>query len=82
MHLAQQTAEAAAWPFQLLYFLLFFGPWVVALVHAIKHSEAEFRQVGSSKTLWIVLLVVAGLFAAVPYLFTVRRRLNVLRVPA
>lgn len=79
MHLTQQTDDVAAWPFQLLYALLIFGPWIYALVHVVRHDEAEFRQVGSSKTLWIVLLILATIFAAVPYLLTVHRRLNRLR---
>lgn len=79
MDLAQQTSDAAAWPFQVVYMLLFFGPWLYALVHAIKHGESEFKQVDSSKTLWIVLLIMTTIFAAVPYLFTVHRRLNRLR---
>lgn len=78
--LTQQVQDAAPWPFQVAWLLLFFGPWIYALVHAIKRSEEQFRAVASSKTLWIILLVVATTFAAVPYIFTVRRRLN--RLPA
>lgn len=80
--LAQQGPDPAPWPFQVAWAALIFGSWIWALVHAIKHSEAEFKQVRSSKTLWIILLIMATVFAAVPYLLTVRRRLNRLAVSA
>lgn len=73
---AVEQAERAPWPFQLAWILLVFGTWAVALRDTIKHSEQEFRAVGSSKSKWVALLLLFGPFAAVPYLVTLRRRLR------
>jgi hypothetical protein len=73
------TPERAPWPFQVAWLLLFVVPWVLALRHAAKHTEAEFTAVGASKTGWLLGLAFATIFAAVPYLFTVKRRLDAQR---
>lgn len=78
MYLSVYAAEQAdaPWPLQLAWLLLLFVPWTVALRDTIKRSEAEFRAVGSSKTMWLLLLISLSLFAAPVYLITVRPRLK------
>ena len=83
MHVyAVEQAQRAPWPFQWAWVLLLLVPWVIALRDAIRHSEADFRAVGSSKTQWMALLLTVGSFVAVPYLFTVHRRFKRLTSPA
>lgn len=76
LHVYAAEQADARWLFQLAWLLLLFVPWIVALRDTIKHSEAEFRAVGSSKTMWLVLLISFSLFAAPAYLISVRPRFN------
>jgi hypothetical protein len=51
----------------------------VTLVSIASYSGQEFREVRSSKTLWIMLVITFGWLSPFFYFATVRRRLGRLR---
>ena len=52
--------------------VLLLGTWIYALVDIVFTPTENFKKVGKSKGLWIVLIVLFGIFAAVPYFIAVR----------
>ncbi len=51
------------------------GVNIFAIVDVARRSDREFKAVGSEKTMWLVLVLLAGIPAAIAYLAAVRPRL-------
>lgn len=49
--------------------------WIWGLVDSIQRPDWAYQQTGSSKTMWLVLIIVLGFIPAMIYLFSVRPRL-------
>ena len=54
---------------------------VFCLIDAISRPSTAFRAVGSSKALWVVLLIWLNLFASIVYLASVRPKLEAAKAP-
>jgi Protein of unknown function (DUF2510)/Phospholipase_D-nuclease N-terminal len=52
------------------------GVTIFAVVDVARRSDREFKAVGSEKTMWLVLVLLAGIPAAIAYLAAVRPRLE------
>lgn len=52
--------------------LLCLGLWVYALIDIANTPSAKFEALGKSKALWVVLVILFGVFAAVPYFIAVK----------
>jgi len=61
--------NALAWSFVILclWVLIF---WLIMLVDSIKRDFAK----GTDKIIWILLLVIFGIFAAIPYYFLIKKK--------
>ena len=55
-----------------LLLLLCFGAWVYALIDVANTPSVNFTAVGKSKAAWVILIVLFGIFAAVPYFIAVK----------
>lgn len=55
---------------------LTFGLFIFALVDAIRRPASAWRAAGSSKPLWIFLILILQFFGALAYLAGVRPRLR------
>lgn len=52
------------------------GVNIFAIVDVARRSDREFKAVGSEKTTWLLLVLLAGIPAAIAYLAAVRPRLE------
>ena len=50
--------------------------WVFALVDCIKYDERIYQQVGSSKTTWVLIVVLLGGIGTLIYWFSMRGKLR------
>lgn len=56
-------------------------PWIAALVHASRTSDAAWARTGRSRTAWVLVLTIAGamgggILAALVYYLTAHRALE------
>jgi hypothetical protein len=72
-------------------FLLFFALWaaalvywIVALVEVVRIPEPQFRTAGTDKTMWILIVVLAGIVGALVWYFAKRDEVRAAagRIPA
>lgn len=66
--------------FGVLFFLAVFGVWVAALVYwiimlveVVRLPDLQFRAAGTDKTVWVLIVVLAGIIGALIWRFTKRR---------
>ncbi len=59
-----------------LFVLAAAGVNIFAIVDVARRSDREFKAVGSEKTMWLILVLLAGIPAAIAYLAAVRPRLE------
>jgi len=52
--------------------LVIFATWLFALIEACTVPSENYRNAGKSKAMWVVLIVLFGIFAAVPYFLIAR----------
>lgn len=82
---AGAAAGAAGLGFGLIWtvcMLLFFALWVAGvvfwimmIVDCVKREEEQFPgSTGSSKTLWLVLVIVLGIIGAIVYYFMIKKK--------
>ena len=70
-----------------LFFLVFFGLaiagavfWIIKIIEVAKIPEDQFRVIGSEKTAWLLVVVLAGWIGALVWQFA--KRSDVLRAAA
>ena len=63
-----------------LFFIVFFGVWlaalvywIVALIEVARTPDYQFRAAGTDKTVWILVVVLAQIIGALIWRFTMRR---------
>jgi hypothetical protein len=57
-----------------------FAFWLWGLIDACTQSEDSYNKIGSSKTMWVVLIAVLGFIPAIIYLASVRSRLKAVAI--
>lgn len=60
----------------ILIWLVAIAVWVYGLVDAARRPDSEYQAVGSSKVLWIVLIVVLGVIGSLIYLLAIRPKMT------
>jgi hypothetical protein len=66
--------------FGVLVFVLFFGLWIstfvfwiVMIVEVVGLPESQYRAAGTEKTMWVLVVVLAGVVGAAVWFFAKRR---------
>lgn len=50
--------------------------WILSLVEVLRYPEPVWRYAGTDKTMWILVIVLAGGIGALVYWFSQRKRLK------
>lgn len=64
--------EAGIGIVMILVWIVLFGVWLWGLIDAARRPDQAFQAAGSSKVLWIVLIVLLGTLGSLIYLLAIR----------